>query len=630
MRVPAVRRVMVRLANLEDAIARQQASLDALDGYRERSSADQVGHVACLAGLESELARQRASLDALDDDQKRLRADQADQTDRGARLEQAAAVLHDRLKEQQAQAAALRDAVQIQKAQIDQLLDQVRRLGADSERSSAVLAEVAQHLPPAQRANLETTLHGQQLQLGALNATVNAQQMQLAALNDSVAGVAEHLSAARQANLETTLHGQQLQLGALNSTVNAQQMQLAALNDGMAGVAEHLSAARQANLEATLHGQQLQLGALNSTVNAQQMQLAALNDLVRRATSEPEAKPAHQPASTEAARQGRPARPAVSPFTFDQLLNQEVEKLDLDLVFNIHVPKAAGNSTNLLFRHLGFIPLMLDMNSNDFFQMVREDRWFEGYEAPAPRVAAYLMTGHMRLDHPIFRRLWIPHLIVSMLRDPLERMMSHYNFTLRLPDNPWHAEVVSRRMSFLEYAGKMLDAIGPQYSFFDDTGCGTFARTGTASARDCLSNLLTKVSFYGLCDRFDEFAVMSGYLLGRRSFLAVAPVNVTGEIEDLGGGVPPKTTLTDQERDGLTTMLGNDIWFYQQAAKEYEKRVADSRLQALFAQMLPVVKSSREAMRGVLTIRDPADPGRRAFARARRHYSVFRSYGITE
>ena len=622
MRVPAVRRVMVRLANLEDAIARQRASLDALDGYRERSNADQVGYVARLAGMESELARQQASLDVLDGDQMRLRAGQADHHER---LEQAAA-LRDAVQIQKTQIEALApraevttlaDAVRTLRAELDELLEQVRRLGADSERSSTFLAEVAQHLPPAQRANLETTLHGQQLQLGALNATINAQQMQLAALNDGVAGVAEHLSAVRQANLEATLHGQQLQLGALNSTANAQQIQLAALNDSVAGMVEHLSAARRANLEATLHGQQLQLGALSSTVNAQQMQLAALNDLVHRAISEPQATPAHQPASIEAARQSGPARPAVSPFTFGQLLNQEMEKLDLDLVFNIHVPKAAGNSANLLFRHLGFIPLMLDMNTNDFFQMVREDRWFEGFEAPAPRVAAYLMTGHMRLDHPIFRRLWIPHVTVSMLRDPLERMMSHYNFTLRLPDNPWHAEVVSQRMSFLEYAGKMLDAIGPQYGFFDDTGRGTFARTGTASARDCLSNLLTKVSFYGLCDRFDEFAVMSGYLLGRRSFLAVAPVNVTSEIEDRGGGVPPKTTLTDEERDGLTTMLRDDIWFYEQAAKEYEKRVADSRLQTLFSQVLPVVKSSREAMRGVLAVRDPANPHRRAFARAR-------------
>lgn len=602
MKVPAVRRVMVRLANLEDAVAKQQALLGALDGHRERWSADQVGHTARLADLEGTIARQQALLDAFDGHRERLSAQQAvdmarladledavagqqaslaaleghrerlsaDQAGHGARLEQAAAALHDQFQRQQARLVGLGDAVQAQRTEIDALLAQVRKLGIDNDRSGILLAEVAQHLPPAQRANLEATLHGQQLQLGALN-----------------------------------------------STVNAQQMQLAVLNGTLTEVAQQLSPGRQANLEATLHGQQLQLGALNSTANAQQMQLAALNDIIRGMTAGREAKPVDTPKPIDAARDDRPARAPVDSYTFDQLLNRRVEKQGLDLVFNIHVPKAAGNTVNVLFRQMGFLLLSLDMSTNEFFRTVREDRWFEGYEAPPPRLNAYLMTGHMRLDQPIFRRLWMPHIIISMLRDPLERMLSHYNFTLRLPDNPWHAEVTSGQMSFLEYAGKMLDAIGPQYGFFDHTGRGIFARTGTATAQECLANLLTKVSFYGLCDRFDEFAVLSGYLVGRKNFLAVAPANVTGEIEDQGGGLPLKTELADAEREALTTMLRDDIWFYQQAVKEYEKRVADSRLQALFSQMLPVVKSSREAMRGVLAVRDPADPGRRAFARSR-------------
>src|SRR5262249_11400867 len=181
------------------------------------------------------------------------------------------------------------------------------------------------------------------------------------------------------------------------------------------------------------------------------------------------------------------------------LLNRQVESLGLDLVLNIHVPKAAGNTVNALFRQLGFTALALDMNTNDFFGPVRDDRWFENYAAPPPR-DAYFLTGHMRLDQPIFRRLWMPHVIVSVLRDPIRRMISNYNFTLRRPGNPWHAEVVRNEMSFIEYAAKMLEAIGPQYSFFDDTGDGVFARTGRATVHECLANLRTRVGIYGLSD----------------------------------------------------------------------------------------------------------------------------------
>ncbi|MBR0781093.1 hypothetical protein [Bradyrhizobium iriomotense] len=497
MKVPAVRRVMLRLWNLEDGLAKQQAALNALESHRGQLSAEQSNQQERLAQLSDLVQIQRTQIEWL------IQNQQAEINE---------------LMAQQAQ-PAVREAAQSMQSQINGLIAQIDRLVADGDRYSAGLAEVSQHLPPAHRMNLE----------------------------------------------------------------------------------------------AALHGQQLQLGALNSTITAQQMQLAALNDIVRQMTAAPASAPAAVVKAAEVNRSEQPARRAVQPYTFEQLLNREVESLGLDLVFNIHIPKAAGNTVNALFRQLGFVPVPLDMNTNDFFATIREDRWFEGYAAPPPR-DAYLMTGHMRLDQPMFRRLWMPHMIVSVLRDPVERMLSNYNFTLRRPANPWHDEVVNKGMSFVEYSSRMLDAIGPQYSFFDETGKGVFARTGNATVEDCLANLLTKVSFYGLSERFDEFAALTGYLLGRAKILAIAPANVTSEIKDLTG-LPLKTELTAEERDGLGTVMKDDIWFYQEAVKEYERRMADHRLQAVLSSVLPLIKSSREAMSEILTLRDPAEPGRRAFRR---------------
>jgi hypothetical protein len=558
MKVPAVRRVMVRLANVEAAIAKQQTSLDALDQHRGRLSADQ----ACQQAMLQEMATSLSQAVTHDQVAELSKAIEIQQTQVDTRL-----ATREQLHRQQAQMAALSGAVQIQKSQID-------------------------------------ALFAQQAQTATLGSAVQTQQTQIDAL------LAHQAQAASFGNAVQT---QQTQIDALF----AQVRQLAADNDKysslLAEVSQHLPPAQRANLEATLHGQQLQLGALNSTVNAQQMQLAVLNDIVRRSSSDPGSKPAAAIDTEAGSRKDPPPRPAVSSFTFEQLLNREVESLELDLVFNIHVPKAAGNTVNALFRQLGFFPLSLDMTTNDFFRLVREERWFEGYAAPPPR-DAYLMTGHMRLDQPIFRRLWMPHVIVSVLREPVERMLSNYNFTLRRPANPWHDDVVNKGMSLVEYTSRMLETIGPQYSFFDDTGRGIFARTGKASVRECLTNLKTKVSFYGLSERFDEFAALTGYLLGRAQILAIAPANVTREIEDRVG-VPLKTALTAQEQDGLDTMLKDDIWFYQQAVKEYEERVSDCRLQAVLSHVLPLIRSSSEAMGGVLALKDPADPNRRVFQR---------------
>jgi hypothetical protein len=558
MKVPAVRRVMVRLANVEAAMARQQTSLDALDHHRARLSADQAGQQAQL----QEIATSLSQATTHDQVAKLSTAIQIQQTQIDTQV-----ATRDQLHRQHAQMATLGGAVQIQKTQIDELFAQL-----------------------AQMATLSGAIQTQQSQIDALL----ADQAQTASLNDAV-----------------RIHQTQI------DTLLAQVHQLAADNAKygvlLAEVSQHLPPAQRANLEATLHGQQLQLGALNSTVNAQQLQLAALNDIIRGLSADPGNGPAAAIDAEAGRRKNSLPRPAVSPYTFEQLLNREVESLELDLVVNIHVPKAAGNTVNSLFRQLGFFPLSLDMTTNDFFGLVREERWFEGYAAPPPRYA-YLMTGHMRLDQPIFRRLWMPHIIVSVLREPVGRMLSNYNFTLRRPANPWHDEVVNRGMSFAEYASRMLEAIGPQYSFFDDTGQGIFARTGEASVQECLANLKTRVSFYGLSERFDEFAVLSGYLLSRAKILAVAPANVTREIEDRCGP-SLKTTLTPQERDALDAMLKDDIWFYQQAVKEYEKRISDRRLQAVLSHVLPLVRSSSEAMGGVLALKDPADPNHRAFRR---------------
>jgi hypothetical protein len=306
-------------------------------------------------------------------------------------------------------------------------------------------------------------------------------------------------------------------------------------------------------------------------------------------------------------------RPAVVPYTFQNLLDRQVEKLGLDLAFHIHVPKASGGTVNALFRQNNFFALNFDMNTKDFFGVVSEERFLAGYRSPPPR-PSYVLTGHFRLDHPIFRRAWMPHTIVTTLRDPIDRMLSNYNYTFRRPGNPWHDEVVNKGMPFVEYARNMYAAIGPQYSFFDDTGIGTFAPTGTATPQECLNNLVTRVGLYGLTERFDEFTVLMGYLLGRPRILAVPRGNETDRIPN-PTGIPPKQSLSTAERDELTELLRDDVWFYQEAAKEYERRISDPRVQAVFSQVLPLVRSCGEAIRRVVTMIDPADPSRFAFDR---------------
>ena len=204
-----------------------------------------------------------------------------------------------------------------------------------------------------------------------------------------------------------------------------------------------------------------------------------------------------------------------------------------------------------------------------------------------------------------------PYVVVTVLRDPVDRILSHYNFTTRTPGSPWYDEVASKGMSFLDYATNIYAAIGPQYSFFDDTGRGTFAPSGDATAQECLHNLLTKVGIFGLTEHFDEFAVLIGYLLNRPG-VAIASRNVTSEIPG-DPQLPAKIKLDEGESHELRELLKDDIWFYEEAAMEYHRRISNPKVQRMFSEALPLVQASRSNADRLSALRDPSDPDRLAF-----------------
>src|SRR5262245_41260299 len=144
MKVPAVRRVMLRLANAEAAIAGQRAQLGQLDALLQRLSADGADHRTLLAqisehmpparraGLEAARAQQQAQLDHVNEHIRRLMADGADQ--RALLAEVAEHMPPVRLKQ----------------------------LEATITEQHALLADVAKHMPPpARQAELEATIKGQ-------------------------------------------------------------------------------------------------------------------------------------------------------------------------------------------------------------------------------------------------------------------------------------------------------------------------------------------------------------------------------------------------------------------------------------------------------------------------------------
>lgn len=453
MKVPAVRRLMLRLANVEAALAKQQPLLDILDHRWGEVVASQVGQHDQLQKGMARFEQQRARIAALGD------TVHIPRTQVGA------------LVERQVQATTV-EALRTQQAGIDALLAKIRQLTAMSEGNRAALAEVSQHLPPAQRANLETTLHGQQLQLGALNSTVFTQQTQLAALNDLV----------RQ----------------MSSRVGNEPA--AAIGIEPVPPAVPPATISDKNLEQEL----LELGGGKGAV-----------------------------------------------YRFDDLLERQ-ESPAPPLIF-LHVPKAAGSTLNsLLMKSYKF---RADSRGDSFFTRYTPRELVDLASVPRSeddRTRPVFFTGHINLDNEIFRTMPARYVAVTLLRDPIERVISHYRFNSTQP-SVFQDAVRDEGLSVVDYCRKFAGAVAKQYHVFAPDGGVDVA----------LRRLAEEVSFFGLQSEFGQFVEFLGRLLG----LPVNPYKM------LNMTMPGAAGVTQDEISELQSLFADDIAFYDRAVEIYHERL---------------------------------------------------------
>src|SRR5262245_40515690 len=561
MKVPAVRRVMLRLANAEAAIASQRAQLGQLDALLQQVSANEVDHRTLLtqisehmpparrASLEAAIAQQQAQLGHFNEHIRRLMADGADQ--RALLAEVAEHMPPVRLKQ----------------------------LEATIAEQHSLLAEVAMHMPPARQAELEAAIEGQEAQIGALNQRVQ----QLSADHDSqralLAEVSQHLPPAQRANLEATLHGQQLQLGALNSTIHANQIQLGALNDvvqrlsaenasrhaRLAEVSAQVPSARLASLEATTAEQQAKIGALHDllhqfgTIQQEKQALAEKIAVLERENRL--LKVGHGATFEELATSGKISPGA--PYRFDDLLSvrqmSPQSAPSVPPLVHVHVPKAAGTTlNNILMKNYRY---RLDSYGSDFFPRYYPDEFVSLVQPPLSDDTRrpVFFTGHIDLANDIFRYMPVRYVAITVLRDPIERIVSHYRFHSTLSGSPLAAEIGKGDLGLVEYFERFRTEIPLQYEMFAPRRNAGEDGVCVAAA---LRNLEDRLSFFGLQDHFEELVVLLVELLGLPD-VSYKPLNKTPD---------NSTAATRKQTEELRTLLADEIAFYDGAMKLYRQR----------------------------------------------------------
>ena len=186
------------------------------------------------------------------------------------------------------------------------------------------------------------------------------------------------------------------------------------------------------------------------------------------------------------------------------------------LIF-LHIPKAAGSTLQAVIRDNYPAESIFEVKSPLMESFAR----FRALSAEAKRdLKAVMGHGVMGLD----RELEQPCRYVTMLRDPVDRVVSNYYFVRESPSHRLHRHVVEGGLSLRDYVeqGVNLQMDNGQVRALSATGVGLgsavpYGECMPEMLRAAMENLERRFEVAGLTERFDESLLLMARVLGWRT-----------------------------------------------------------------------------------------------------------------
>jgi hypothetical protein len=229
---------------------------------------------------------------------------------------------------------------------------------------------------------------------------------------------------------------------------------------------------------------------------------------------------------------------------------------------HIHVPKAAGTTVNnILMRNYKY---RADSYGTEFFPRYFPSEFTSLVSAPptaGDRIRPMFFTGHIGLGNELFQRMPVRYVAITMLREPVSRVISHYRFNSTAP-SIFQSAIQNDRLDVIKYFHQFRTAIPLQYEYFaQEVNAGEEAQPSRVTRAS--RNLAERVSLFGIQDEFDEFVVLLAELLGLPDVF-YTPLNTT----------PDNAASVNQEQtEELRKLLADDIAFYESAVSLYRQRI---------------------------------------------------------
>lgn len=257
-------------------------------------------------------------------------------------------------------------------------------------------------------------------------------------------------------------------------------------------------------------------------------------------------------------------------------------------LIHFHIPRTAGSTLDMIMRrHFprdAFVHLNVTINPrciDEFIRLPEKKRGEIRY-----------LDGHM----PFGLHAYLPHssTYVTVLRDPVDRVISEYYGVIQTPVDPLYRynEVTSKNMSLADYVLRRVHSDTSRGISNFQTRCisgvqwGDLLHGSTPAPSNILetakANLREYFSLVGLSERFDESLILLKRALGWRT------KDILYVKQQVGRNRPPKDTIGSEAVKLVEDYNELDMQLYEFAKQMFEERI--SRQDSSFRRELQIFR----------------------------------------
>lgn len=242
------------------------------------------------------------------------------------------------------------------------------------------------------------------------------------------------------------------------------------------------------------------------------------------------------------------------------MTGRRTRALDGPTLIFVHLPKTGGTTFKSILRRVYGQNRLFETTPGQVPESI--DRFARASEEE--RAAYRVVTGHI----PFGMETLVPRpaATITLLRDPVERLISNYYYVRNAPDHPAHAQTVAEDVTLEDFVRARHDNPMTRWYLSTDPHKRALIPPDEPVTRRHLDmairNIRERCAIVGVTERFDEWVALVAARFGW-PFTVYARANVTRKR-------PLATELPANVRDLLESRTGIDRDLYAEAKAAFE------------------------------------------------------------